>query len=80
MASLASVTTMGYGISGGFTGDDNLLPSLGYGLGIVTEIPGGSVAKGWVFSPGGKVGAVYGGGSSKGVVFPPGVKRGEVLG
>lgn len=33
MASMSSVTTRGYGISGGFAGDDSLVVTLGYGLG-----------------------------------------------
>ncbi len=33
MASMSSVTTRGYGISGGFTGDSSLVITFGYGLG-----------------------------------------------
>lgn len=32
-ASMQSVTTRGFGIAGGFTGDANLVVTLGYGIG-----------------------------------------------
>lgn len=38
MASLSSVTTRGYGLSGGFAGTAALVVTLGYGLGEAVEV------------------------------------------
>lgn len=38
MASLSSVTTRGYGLSGGFAGTAALVVTLGYGLGEEVEV------------------------------------------
>jgi hypothetical protein len=46
-ATMQSVTTRGYGISGGFTGSANLVVTLGYGIGEAVAATVHTVAGTW---------------------------------
>lgn len=79
-ATMQSVTTRGYGISGGFTGDSSLVVTLGYGIAEAIDLiyGPGMWAAGEVQLPGWQEGEVQTPGWQEGEVQLPGFQEGVV--